>query len=123
MNSTDSNIIVKYQRVLPRDLFNEAKLLKCVGRLTLLIEDRAAFEGLEFDHDGSPFEIKLLIEGSLFIENIKFTLKGHKLLFKTTYNSQSNYPLFCEWKDESCRVFDEGGQFSEDFVEFCGNLR
>ncbi len=29
-----------YHRVLPRDAFNEAKLLKCIGKLTLLIEDK-----------------------------------------------------------------------------------
>lgn len=29
----------EYQRVIPRDLFNEAKLLKCLGRLSLFIHD------------------------------------------------------------------------------------
>ena len=38
-----------YKRVLPRDLFNEAKLLKCLGRLCLLIEDDMC--KLEYDHD------------------------------------------------------------------------
>ena len=28
-----------YRRVLPRDLFNEAKLLKCLGQLALIIHD------------------------------------------------------------------------------------
>lgn len=28
-----------YRRVLPRDLFNEAKLLKCLGQLSLMIHD------------------------------------------------------------------------------------
>ena len=29
----------QYERVIPRDLFNEAKLLKCVGLLVLKIHD------------------------------------------------------------------------------------
>ena len=33
-------IWAKYERVVPRDLFNEAILLKCMGKVCLLIEDR-----------------------------------------------------------------------------------
>jgi hypothetical protein len=30
---------VSYFRVIPRDLFNEASLLKCYGRLAILLDD------------------------------------------------------------------------------------
>lgn len=30
---------MSYFRVIPRDLFNEASLLKCYGRLAILLDD------------------------------------------------------------------------------------
>ncbi len=45
----------EYTRVIPRDLFNEAKLLKCIGRLVLLIHD-GDHNNISFEHDGEPFE-------------------------------------------------------------------
>lgn len=65
-----------YFRVLPRDLFNEAKLLKCVGRLCLLIHDRTAPESLAFEENGEPFRVALLDEGSLTIANLVISVHG-----------------------------------------------
>ena len=45
----------KYTRVLPRDLFNEAKLMKCMGLLTLLIHDELIPDCLKFEYDQEPF--------------------------------------------------------------------
>ena len=43
-----------YTREIPRDLFNEANLLKCYGRLALLAMNTP---GLEVDHNGDLFDI------------------------------------------------------------------
>lgn len=63
----------QYQRVLPRDLFNESKLLKCIGQLVLLIHDGNCPNGLAFTHhdeDDEPFIIRLMEDGHLTITNI-----------------------------------------------------
>ena len=108
-----------YQRVLPRDLFNEAKLLKCLGRLVLLIHDRKIpFIG-EVIHDGEPFIIALNDEGSLIVTNVTIKVNKSAFTFKTTYNAKNNYPFYLETKDYSeVLVFDEGGEFTEEFIEF-----
>lgn len=112
----------QYMRVLPRDLFNESKLLKCFGLLTVRIHDSMAPQGLEFEHDGSPFEIALTDDGSLTITNILLTLNGQSLLFKTTYNSKNNFPFFLEHDYCEYLVFDEQGAFTEEFLDMCVQL-
>lgn len=109
----------EYQRVLPRDLFNEAKLLKCLGRLVLLIHDRKIpFIG-EVIHDGEPFIIALNDEGSLIVTNVTIKVNKSAFTFKTTYNAKSNYPFYLETNDYSeVLVFDESGEFTEEFIEF-----
>lgn len=43
-----------YRRVIPRDLFNEADLLKCLGRLYIDGGDRVEFEEFRvFDDEGN----------------------------------------------------------------------
>ncbi len=108
-----------YQRVLPRDLFNEAKLLKCLGRLVLLIHDRKIpFVG-KVIHDGEPFKIGLSECGSLIVTNVQILVNNQAFAFKTTYNAKSNYPFYLETNDYSeILVFDESGEFSEEFIEF-----
>lgn len=112
----------KYKRVIPRDLFNEAKLLKCMGRLVLLIQDRFIPLQMSCVDNGEPFKIALMDEGSLTITNITITVKGRTLLFKTTYNAKSNYPLYVEHDNCDYRVFDETGEFDMEFINFCRDI-
>lgn len=111
-----------YQRVIPRDLFNEAKLLKSIGRLVLLILDGKALNGMTYEHDGEPFEVGLLDEGSLNIKNIHFNMADQRLFFKTTYNSKAAYPLYCEWDYVDYLVFDEDGEYAQEFIDFCNSF-
>lgn len=106
-----------YYRVLPRDLFNEAKLLKCIGRLALLVEDHM-IEGLEVEHDGSSFQIALLDEGALICTNVRFKSADQYIVFKTTYNSKRNYSLYLQHDYVDYLVFDEQGEFDEEFSSF-----
>lgn len=113
----DSN----YERVIPRDLFNEAKLLKSMGRLCLLILDKKTPVEMESEHDGKPFEIALTEDGNLTIRNLNIYINGQVYEFHTTYNSKDNYPLYMIDNEEyvEYEVFDDKGEFSKDFVEFC----
>lgn len=114
----------QYTRVIPRDLFNESKLLKCIGRLILLIHDNVNLPSpMSFHHDDEPFNIGLLDDGTLTITNINIWIKKKQFLFKTIYNSKSNYPLYVQDNNYTdYRVFDENGNFENEFVNFCKTI-
>ena len=112
-------IVSTYQRVLPRDLFNEAKLLKCLGRLTLLIHDNnETVRGINFGHDGEDFRIVLTEDGHLMVSNLEFYHDADLLIFKTAYNSRGNWPLLMEFENCEYCVFDEDGNIDSELVEF-----
>lgn len=120
----DNIINPKYKRVLPRDLFNEAKLLKCVGRLTLLIHDELTIYGFTFSHDGKPFIIgRNESDGSITVLNIMFYINRIELIFKTSLNAKDNYPFYCEFESEDYLVFNEDGEYTQEFMELCSNLK
>lgn len=109
-----------YTRVIPRDFFNEAKLLKCMGVLALKILDRQLPDGvnIEIEESGEPFQIELTDDGNLFVSNYPVLVNGQPATFCTVYNSKENFPLnliydYCEY-----RVFDEAGNFHPDFINF-----
>lgn len=112
----------KYTRVIPRDLFNESKLLKCIGRLCLMIHDGKGLNGMTFEHDDEPFDIGLLDDGYLAIRNIRFDMNGMNLFFKCQYNSKTNFPLYVELEYCEYLVFDEDGEYSDIFIDFCNTL-
>ena len=107
-----------HDRVIPRDLFNESKLLQQIGRLCLAIHDND-IQGIEFDHDGSPFAIALTDGGNLYIENIFFKLieSEEELNVFTTYNSRMTNPLLYEIDGTESYVFDDEGNFTPEFLK------
>lgn len=111
-----------YTRVIPRDFFNEAKLLKCMGQLALKILDCQTPCEISIEDSGEPFYIQLLDEGSLCVANYPVSVKGHSLRFKTTYNSKSSWPFYCEIDYTDYQVFDETGNWHEDFIQLCKDL-
>ncbi len=109
-----------YDRVVPRDFFNEAKLLKCMGVLAVKILDNQLPEGIsiEIDEGGDPFQIEMLQEdGSLSVVNYPVTINGEEVIMKTKYNSKDNFPLYCMIDDEDYLVFNESGEFDQDFIK------
>jgi len=68
---------LKYKRVLPRDLFNESKLLKVIGHLTMWIEDGFDWmDGVSYVYDDQASDQFICgqdqSDGSFFCQNIKF---------------------------------------------------
>ena len=118
---------MSYFRVLPRDLFNESKLLKCLGRVTLLIHD--GFGGdLEFDFEDPEqgFLIDTTEDGDFFCRNLSFYVNSESVFLYSGLNSKENYPLFFDYElteytktTSFCReyVFDPEGEFTELFKE------
>jgi hypothetical protein len=115
-----------YERVFPRDLFNDANLLKCLGQLVLKIEDGVAPKGLYVEQqerdaidiwqdasDGStyanPANFNLYLELKPGLESITL----HRPL-----NARGSFPLLAyntAW-DEPVQVFDAMGNFHPDFL-------
>ena len=109
-----------YTRILPRDLFNEAKLLKCLGKITLDMHDQLepVYPHLTIAHDSGPFQVHLLDDGHLMVNNLHFRYRGAPILFKTAYNSKRNWPLLMEADGEEYTVFKDDGSYDEDFINF-----
>lgn len=113
-----------YRRVIPRDLFNEANLLKCLGRLVLLIEDNE-IDWMQYHHDSEPFHVvQDEASGSLSVTNLQFwTLDcgaTKELYFDRPLNSRDPWPLYVQYGDECYTVFDDEGNFILQKVDFMG---
>ena len=116
-------------RVIPRDLFNEAKLLKSLGQLCLKIhEGRADPLTVEHEDPEAGFTVALCpISGTLFVRDLWFACNGLPVDFCSSYNDRDPYPLWAEFpppdpttaipenKRGPFRVFDDSGEFSEEF--------
>ena len=113
-----------YSRVLPRDFFNEAKLLKCLGQFSLKNGDGElyGFNVIErLTDDGDGFEIEL-DNGNygLHVINYRVKIGGVEQYFYSPYNSKSIYPLlFISMKGDPEPVFTEEGEFSIEFLNNC----
>lgn len=100
---------MSYHRVVPRDLFNEASLLKCVGRLVLKIED-GEIPWLHYHHDGDPFNIRQNEDdGSISVTNVEFFACNRTLGHFRPLNSRDSFPLYLTYGDDELLVFDDAG--------------
>ena len=107
-----------YQRVVPRDLFNESKLLQQLGFLCLAIHDWKIGR-LKLEDTGEPFDIQLSDEGELSVTNLTF-LRGKEVIsFWINYNSRIKNPLLFEnpRTSDPDYVFDDNGGFTSRFLE------
>jgi hypothetical protein len=115
-----------YKRVIPRDLFNEAKLLKCLGQLSLLIHDGKAPAGLTVTHNGDEFRVSQnSSDGSLMVTSeLDFYAGGYRLILSTPLNSRRPYPLTClHPAADEVEVFQDDGSLTDEFVEFVDMIR
>jgi hypothetical protein len=105
---------MSYSRTLPRDAFNEANLLKCIGKLTLLIEDKMI--DLDYEYDGDPFDIYMdESDGSISVRNVEFYTVGEydklPIYFHRPLNSRKPWPLL---DSEGNAVFNDEGEYIYD---------
>jgi hypothetical protein len=115
---------MSYHRIIPRDLFNEAKLLKCLGQLSLYILDYAP-RGLALDHENPEdgFRIEQNEDsGALYCSNLECLCAGRLIGLQSAYNSKDAYPLNFILDDEDGRVFDEDGKLSKEFKALVKSL-
>ena len=105
-----------YTRVLPRDLFNESMLLKCLGKLTMLIEDEL-IPGLSYEHDTDVFKGFLVDHNEAdfytYAGNLEFlTLTGRGVRAFIRINERGSWPLILTVGDEhEYYPFNEEGEY------------
>lgn len=121
-----------YSRVMPRDLFNEAKLLKCLGHVMLAhVNDQLPqLQVLHDTDEAQGWAIKMSICGHLFCSNMVFSVKAKRLYLATAANDRTCWPLLYGWsadfEDMTEPVFDSPStagalvRLSENFVQLCG---
>jgi len=103
--------------VIPRDLFNSSKILKCVGKLLLLNHNNQI--NLEYEFDNTPFNIDFdYIWNGLYITNIIF----NNLHFYVPYNSKEEWPLYCVYNDEEYSVFSNTGEITNEFKKLISSF-
>jgi len=111
-----------YLRVIPRDLFNEANLLKCHGQLYLNIET-LNLPGVELVHeyDDEPFDIAMdPNDGSLMLLNVRLWVHGEPHILFRPLNSREPWPLYLDGTEapEPIAVFTDTGKFTAEFESF-----
>lgn len=120
-----------YTRVIPRDLFNESKLLKCMGQLALLIhEGKGGKWGLSLHHiNDEPHEVGFeihqnLATGGPYVNNLTLSFAGdeRELNVECDYNSKRPYPLLLHDPNVICDVFTDDGKFSEKSKDYLDTL-
>lgn len=117
-----------YSRVLPRDLFNEAKLLKCLGQLFLAYHDGKFVHEVAFEHTDAESGFVIARDddnNELYCQNLQFFVKTksttdpqREVSLQSPYNSKSPYPLVahCNVYESPVPVFKDDGTFDDDFV-------
>ena len=118
---------MSYLRVAPRDLFNESKLLKCLGRLSLgILDGKLSMYSIsdEIDEPEGGFNIDNNDDGDIYCINYNVYVEAAdgskvKLDLFTRLNSKEPYPLIClTHDDEIIDVFYDDGEFTNEFVDY-----
>lgn len=110
---------MSYIRVIPRDLFNEANLLKCYGRIWINLET-ANLYGVELVHDGDAFDIQQdESSGATYVSNVRLIVRDKVIALRRGLNSRECWPLVAVLEDEEeIPVFLDDGSFSPEMLEF-----
>ena len=117
---------MNYTRVIPRDLFNEANLLKCCGQLALHLLDYRYVTSPYFvePNGGDGFQIVQDPDtGETMIANLEFWVDGRQWSLRRPLNSREPWPLVascCECQD-GIPVFASDGSISSEMRDLLKN--
>jgi hypothetical protein len=118
--------LMAYARVIPRDLFNEASLLKCLGALELELSARRTDAELDEEELGSSgFDIDQdEADGSISVVNLPFLVNGQRFRLYRPLNSREPWPLWVgaggllDPDFDDLEVFQADGKLSMAFLAF-----
>jgi len=107
---------MSYQRVIPRDLFNEANLLKCLGQLYLHF-DKLAPHKARVELDGRTFQVEQdESDGSIYAANIQVSINQKPYWASRPLNSREPWPLYLRMlgSDDVIPAFHDSGDLSSE---------
>lgn len=117
---------MSYMRVIPRDLFNEANLLKCLAQLYLASETLP--EGKLTVELVGPQNARFLVEqdpsdGSLYVANVRVCLDGMAVTVTRPLNARNPWPVYATYGDVVEQVFDDAGAVRNEFLNMLSGDR
>ncbi len=107
-----------YNRIAPRDMFNEANMLKCCGKMALLAIDFPCcltFDENQYTSDG--LTLSTTEDGDLYVVGHLFFLNDQPLLFTRPMNSRRAWPIVAIIADEYIDIFTDHGDFTDEFKQ------
>lgn len=110
-----------YRRVIPRDLFNEASLLKCYARLWILLDEKSGHRAELvdcFDEPDDGFKVEQSqSSGAIWIDNVRLLVGGYTVELYRPLNSRRDWPLYAGDVDNETEVsvFDDDGNLTPEF--------
>jgi hypothetical protein len=109
---------MSYNRVIPRDLFNEANLLKCYGQLWIKLDEALEDHAAELNQeDDGPFDIVQSADsGALSVANVTLHVSESPVDLFRPLNSRRSWALYASSGDDDVEVFDNEGSLSDEFV-------
>jgi hypothetical protein len=116
---------VSYIRVIPRDLFNEANLLKCLGQLYIKIDSVGLSHIAQFSEE-SVSEFRIVqdeSDGSIFVGNLQFWIRDKFYHLSRPLNSRQPWPLYISRGDDTFPVFDDDGTLSIEMIRLLNGKR
>lgn len=105
---------MSYMRVIPRDLFNEANLLKCYGQIYINLEIMGKESCLHHKNDTEPFHTSSNEDGCLTLDNVKLVINDEEIRLERPLNSRDPWPLYAVDYDY-ISLFDNKGMFTSEF--------
>lgn len=115
-----------YQRVLPRDAFNEGNLMTNIGRLWIALSQTHGHDACIVEEDLEEFRImQNEATGGLVVANLTFTIDGVPHRLERPLNSRDRWPLMVSEKQDDddfdpVSVFDDDGRLSLDMLRLIG---
>ena len=110
---------MSFRRVIPRDFFNESKLLKCLGKFEIHREnvDLKIDIPYQVEYDGKPFQVEQDdSDGSLRVVNYRVYILNEPLDLFIPYNSKDDWPLYARVKDTEWKILGEDGSLQSCII-------
>ncbi|MEC7753794.1 MAG: LPD38 domain-containing protein [Bacteroidota bacterium] len=114
-----------YRRVIPRDFFNESKLITMYSRFASFYNEGKLPEGFEVNRISDEFEASLSEEGEMYSGGVEVYYNGEPVTLTMTYNSgkTDRFPLYITQESNDVwgiPVFNSDGELDSEFIEAYG---
>ena len=115
---------MSYRRVIPRDLFNEASLLKCYGRLYIALEKLNGAARFSAEDLASFDIVQSEDDGSITVRNLSLIVGVNEYSLWRPLNSRGRWPLYASATDDPdfdpVAVFTDEGELTVDMCNLIG---